>query len=453
MKKVFDYIDAHMDEFAGDLARLCRQPSISAQQVGIQEMAALCAQMMGECGLNARLVPVAGGAPIVFGECRGRSPTTLLCYNHYDVQPPEPLEEWETPPFEPVVRDGKLYGRGTVDNKGAMYSRLAAIKAYRAVYGELPISVKLLLEGEEEIGSPHLPEVVADHCDLLKADACIWPGQVGRDHTPQITLGLKGMLYVELEVRGANADVHSANGTSIVNPAWRLVWALSTIKDIDERVLIDGFYEHMRPPTQAEIEAVRRIPDDDDKTRQELGIPGFLLGVSGFERRMRDLLSPSCTICGMWGGYTGMGSKTVLPCVARAKVDFRLVPDMDPADIQAKLRRHLDRHGFQDVTITPRTNNGRRPWRTPLDDPFVETVVNAARLAYGLEPEVLPSMNGSGAMHLVGEALHIPIASAGVRYPGSQIHAPNEHVRLEDLALGIKHVAAIMHEMAARGTA
>jgi len=448
VKEIFAHIDAHMEEYIEDLKCLCRQPSISAQKVGLTEMAELCVQMMRAYGLEARLVSIPGGPPGVYGERKGKSPKTLLCYNHYDVQPPEPLELWDSPPFEPIIRDGKLFGRGAVDNKGAFMSRLAAIKAYLDLYGELPVSVKLFLEGEEEVGSPNLPPFLKAHRDLLVADACIWPGQVNWEHQPQITLGLKGILYVELEVRGANQDIHSGSATYIVNPAWRLVWALNTLKDVNENVLIEGYYEHMRAPTEAELEAVHRMPSEEEKIKEELGISDFLLGLSGFDLRIRDLFSPTCTICGIWGGYTGPGSKTVLPSVARAKIDFRLVPDMDPTDILAKLRRHLDKHGFSDVSITPRTSMGRRAWRTPLDHPFVQTVVQAAREAYGTEPVVLPTINGSGAMHLFGESLGVPIASAGVRYPGSQIHAPNEHVRLDDFVLGIKHIAAIMHKMA-----
>lgn len=451
MEKIFAYIDAHQREFIEDLMRLCRQPSISAQKVGLEEMAELCVQTMRAYGLEATIIPIPGAPPGVFGERKGRSNKTLLFYNHYDVQPPDPLELWEYPPFEPTIREERLYARGVADNKGNFMSRLAAVKAYLDVYGHLPVSVKFFLEGEEEVGSPHLAPFVESHKELLAADACIWEsGGVNWEGQPHIVLGLKGILYVELEVKGANRDLHSAMATSIVNPAWRLVWALSTLKNQNEDILIEGFYEHVRPPTEAELEAVRRMPSEEEKTRANLGLSGFLLGLTGFDLRVRNLFSPTCTICGLWSGYTGEGSKTVLPSVARAKIDFRLVPDMDPADILAKLRRHLDKHGFSDVVIKP-LDTGERAWRTPLDHPFVEIVADAARQAYNKEPVISPTMGGSGPMYPFGAYLGVPIASAGTGNPDSRGHAPNENIRLQDFVLGIKHIAAIMAKMAQEG--
>ncbi len=450
MNALYRHIDSHEQEYVEDLARLCRQPSISAQCVGLEEMAELCARMMEAYGLKTQLWSVPGGPPVVYGECTGRSATTLLVYHHYDVQPPEPLELWDSPPFEPAVREGKLYGRGAVDNKGALMTRLAAVKAYRDLYGELPISVKFFVEGEEEVGSPHLEPLLAAHRDPLAADACLWSGEVSREHQPVVTLGLKGLLYVELEARGANQDLISSRGTSVPNPAWRLIWALGSLKDADENVLIEGFAEQVRSPTEADLEALRRLPADEEQEKEGLGIPGFLLGLSGLDLRVRDLFSPSCTVCGLWAGYTGSGAKTVLPSVARAKVDFRLVPDMEPGDVLQKLRRHLDRHGFGDVSITP-LGDGKRAWRTPVEDPFVQVVVEAGREASEREPIVMPMMNASGNMSLFGRYLGVPIAMIGIRYPDSRIHAPNEHVRLEDLVLGIKHVAAILGRLERRG--
>ncbi len=443
MDALYHHIDSHKQEYVEDLARLCRQPSISAQQVGLEQMAALCAQTMATYGLKTELWPVPGGPPVVYGECAGRSPTTLLMYHHYDVQPPEPLELWDSPPFEPVERDGKLYGRGAVDNKGALMTRLAAVKAYRDLYGDLPISVKFFVEGEEEVGSPHLESVLAAHSDRLVADACLWSGEVTWEHQPVVTLGLKGLLYVELEARGANQDLISSRGTSVPNPAWRLIWALGCLKDANENVLIEGFADKARPPTEGDLEALGQLPTDEEREKEVLGISGFLQGLSGLDLHVRDLFSPSCTVCGLWSGYTGTGAKTVLPSVARAKVDFRLVPDMQPGDVLKELRRHLDYHGFGDISITP-LGDGKRAWRTSVDHPFVQVVVDAGREASQREPIVVPMMNASGNMSLFGQYLCVPIAMIGIRYPGSCIHAPNEHVRLEDLVLGIKHVAAIL---------
>ncbi len=447
MEDAYAYVDDQSERFLQDLVRLCHQPSISAQKVGLTEMAALTATVMGEYGLPARLLPNGDGAPVVYGFREGRSTRTLLFYNHYDVQPPEPLEPWESPPFEPTVRDGKLYARGVADNKANLLSRLAALQALLSTGRELPVSVKFVVEGEEEIGSPNLPQFVVDHRELLRADACIWEsGGVNWQGQPNITLGLKGILYVEMEARGAVRDVHSSMATTVPNPAWRLVWALSSLKDRDENVLIPGFYDYVAPPSPRELEAVQAMPAEEEETRENLGLPRFLLGLSGFELRCRQLFAPTCTICGIWSGYTGEGGKTVLPSVARAKVDFRLVPHMTPEDVLEKLRRHLTDKGFSDVTVVAR-EHGEYPARTPLDHPFVTVVQAAARQVYGVEPVISPTMSGSGPMYPFTKVLGLPVASAGTSYPDSRAHAPNENIRLEDFVRGTKHIIAIMERM------
>lgn len=448
MKTVLDRIESQRARYLTDLGIMCRQPSISAQHLGLDEMANLCASLMRDYGLEARTIPIPGGPPVVYGERRGRSAKTLLFYDHYDVQPPEPLTEWESPPFEMTARGDKLFARGVADNKGNIMSRLAAIKAWLDSAGEVPISVKFLVEGEEEVGSPHLAPFVESHRDLLAASACIWEsGGVNWQGQPVITLGLKGILYVELEARGANRDIHSAQATSVVNPAWRLVWALATLKDEDENILIDGHYDDVRPPSAEDRAAIDRMPSDEELTKVNLGIKGYLQGLSGADLRKRNLFAPTCTICGLWSGYSGDGSKTVLPSTAHAKIDFRLVPDMDPADVLDNLRRHLDKHGFGDISVRS-LDDGERAWRTPLGDPFARLVANAAREVYGLEPVISPTMTGSGPMYPFGAQLGVPIASSGASNPDSRAHAPNENIRVEDLLLAAKHVATIMEMMA-----
>jgi acetylornithine deacetylase/succinyl-diaminopimelate desuccinylase-like protein len=288
---------------------------------------------------------------------------------------------------------------------------------------------------------------VETNASLLAADACIWEsGGVNWQGQPVITLGLKGILYVELEARGANRDIHSAQATSVVNPAWRLVWALSTLKDVNENILIQGHDDDVRPPTADELAAVNLIPSEEEQTKQSLGIAGYLQGLTGLDLGKRNLFAPTCTICGLWSGYTGDGSKTVLPSTAHAKLDFRLVRDMDPTDILAKLRRHLDEHGFADIAVRG-MDAGQRAWRTPLSDPFVSLVAKAARDVYGLEPVVSPTMTGSGPMYPFGAYLGVPIASSGASNPDSRAHAPNENIKVEDFVLAAKHVAAIMEMM------
>ena len=316
--------------------------------------------------------------------------------------------------------------------------------------GKPPVSVKFIIEGEEEIGSPNIVAFVENNRQLLKADACIWEcGGVNWRNEPVVSLGLKGILYVQLEVRGASQDVHSSMATVVPNPAWRLVWALSSLKDMEENIRIEGFYDDVLPPTQREIDAINAMPMDEEETKQALGLESFVKGVTGFDYKSRHIIEPICNICGLDSGYTGSGSKTVLPCLARAKIDFRLVPNQSPDDILAKLRRHLDSHGFGDVVIAPQTE-GESAARTPLDSPFVSVVSEAAREVYGVEPVIVPSMAGSGPMHSFTDTLGLPTALIGVMYPGSSPHAPNEHIRLADFILGAKHIAAVLERMATR---
>ncbi|MBT4511690.1 MAG: M20/M25/M40 family metallo-hydrolase [Chloroflexi bacterium] len=447
MQEVYDYIEEHWLEAIDDLKRYCAQPSISAQAIGMDEAAALTAELLREYGIESRVLPTAGKYPVVYGELQGDSPYSLLFYNHYDVQPPEPLELWTAPPFEPTIDGGMLKARGTSDDKGDIIARLLAIKAFLKTRGRLPISVKFLIEGEEEVGSPNLPAFIEENRALLKSDACYWEGgRVSWEDRPEIILGLKGIIGVELEARGAVRDLHSSIGTIVPNAAWRLVWALNTLKDADEKIMIDGFYDDVRPPTEDEAEAIKVLPSDETELRQSLEIEGFLKGLTGVDLNMYSILQPACNINGLISGYTGEGSKTVLPSHAKAKLDFRLVPDQRPDDIISKLRKHLDKHGFADVALS--AVEGESPTRTPLDSPFVKIVSEAAREVYGAEPIVKPSMTGSGPMFSFTNTLGLPVASSGVSNPDSRPHAPDENIRLADFLMAAKYVAAIMDRCA-----
>ncbi len=309
----------------------------------------------------------------------------------------------------------------------------------------MPVSIKFLIEGEEEIGSPNLHSFLAENQDLLKSDACYWEGgRVSWENHAEIIAGLKGIIGVELEVRGAVRDLHSSIGTIVPNAAWRLIWALSTLKDADEHILIEGFYNDVRPPTESETQAIKALPADETELRESLGIKGFLKSLTGVDLNMYSILQPACNINGLISGYTGEGSKTVLPCQAKAKLDFRLVPNQRPEDIIAKLRKHLNKHGFEDVLIS--APEGENPARTPLDSPFVKIVCDAAREVYGSEPILKPSMTGSGPMFPFINTLGVPVASSGVSNPDSRPHAPDENIRLADFLLAAKHVAAIMEQ-------
>lgn len=446
------YIVEHLDESLAELARLCAQPSISAQGVGIAECAALVGDMLLRRGFKVEIAQTSGN-PIVYAEADGTSDRTLLFYNHYDVQPPEPLELWVTPPFEPAIRDGKMYARGVDDDKGHIMCRLAALDAIKAVTGSYPCRVKFVIEGEEETSSMALPPFVRENAARLRADACVWEfGAVNHEDRPVQYLGLRGICYVELSVETAAIDAHSGLGGSIFpNAAWRLVWALNTLKDRDENILVPGFYDHVRQPTARDLELIAAMPDDSQDILERFGLKqGFLKGMTGGpELRRLEAWVPTCTICGLTSGYQGPGSKTVLPARATAKVDFRLVPDQSPEDILEKLRKHLDAQGFQDVAI--QYLGGEAPGRTDPDDPFVKLTIDTAREVYGKEPIVVPMIGGSGPNHVFLEALHVPIVTAGVSYPGAQAHAPNENIVIDHFVLGARHTARILEQFGAQG--
>lgn len=279
MNNVFSHIDEQKDEYVRRLQALCRQPSISAQGIGLAETAAQVASLMTDAGIQSRVIPVTGGAPVVYGEVKGKNPRTLIFYNHYDVQPPDPVDEWTSSPFGAEIRDGKLYARGAADNKGNLVARICAVEAILRAQGELPVTARFIVEGEEEIGSVTLPRFVQENADLVVANACIWESGYRDIHENVVlSLGVKGICYVELEALGANRDLHSSLATVVPNPAWRLVWALSTLKDRNERILIEGFYDEVVEPTAEEMVQLRRVAAhrDDDAQRRDYGVDRFL---------------------------------------------------------------------------------------------------------------------------------------------------------------------------------
>lgn len=426
------YIDRHREAFIAETKTFCAQPSIAATGQGRAEMARMVWARLEEVGAAVQILEVAPGAPDIVYATMGQGRRTLLIYNHYDVQPADPLELWHSPPFEPVVRDGKLYGRGVNDNKGHIMLRLQAIRAWLATMGPLPCRINWFIEGEEETGSPHLESFCLAHADLLRADGCLWEmGSIDDAGRPGLTLGAKGILYVELSVESLSGDQHSSWGTLAPNAAWRLAWALNTLKAPDETILIDGFMDDVLPPSPADMALLQAIPFDAATQQARLGIDGWLTGVSGVDTLQRHLFQPTCTICGIEGGYTGPGQKTVLPARATAKVDFRLVPEMQPERIAGLLRRHLDKHGFTDVEM--KVLSAERPGKSNPDAAVVKAAQAAAREVYPEQAPVLyPLMAGTGPVWPVALAHATPVVGLGASYLGANIHAPNENIRLAD---------------------
>jgi acetylornithine deacetylase/succinyl-diaminopimelate desuccinylase-like protein len=433
------------NRFINDLKSFVAQPSVAATGDGMIEMAALVQQRLEQIGATVQQIPT-GGAPIVYAEL-GSGSRTLLIYNHYDVQPPDPIDLWTTPPFEPSLRDGKLYARGVSDNKGDLSCRLHAIEAWQKTIGPLPLKIKWVIEGEEEVGSPHLAAFAQQYAALLQADGCLWEtGGKNEDDRMTLTMGLKGIQYLELRTRGAERDLHSGYAAIAPSAVWRLVWALNTLKDQNDEILIEHYYDYVRAPNEAELTMLKAMPFDEAKRKSALGIERFINDEHGLDVLKRLYYGPTVTICGIQSGYTGEGMKTVLPNSAFAKIDCRLVPDLTPEICISLLRAHLDRRGFSDVEVVPL--NGEHPAASPVDASIVTACEAAVREVYGHLPVLIPLSAGSGPMYPLTTALGIPTVMAGVTYPGSRAHAPDENIRLDDYFEGIQFVRHLIEAFA-----
>ena len=404
---------------------------------------------MRELGITARLMPTTTGVPMVVGELRSpRATRTLLFYNHYDVQPAEPLDGWDTPPFEPTVRDGCVFARGATDNKGNIVSRLAAVQAFLRTNGSVPINLKFLVEGQEEIMSPGLPTFVESHADLLAADGCVWEDTMGRIDAPVVSLGSKGMCQLELRCKVANSESHSAYAGLYQNAIWRLTWALASLKAVGDRVLVDGFLDDLRPLTSAEQQMVQQLPILDHARLQTSALQSLRPGLHPGEAHARQSLDPTFNISGIRGGYQGEGTKTIIPAEASAHLDIRLVPDQDPARTADLVRAHLTSRGFDDVEVL--YLGGSHPSRSPVDSTLNRAIAAASETAYGQPPVFEPHQAGSTPQWVIQRYLDIPCSATGVGYVGCLSHAPNENIRIDHLLTGAKYMAAIMHEFAHR---
>jgi acetylornithine deacetylase/succinyl-diaminopimelate desuccinylase-like protein len=432
------------------LRQLCSYPSVATEGRALPETADAVERLLAETGFETRQLAVDGSPPAVYGELVGDGPFTLLLYDHYDVQPVDPLDEWETPPFEPTLRDGSLYARGAADDKGEIATRLAMLRALLATRGRLGLTVRWIIEGEEEIGSPHFDALARQHGPLLRADACLWEGALFRgDGSASVALGTKGALYVQLDVAALSADAHSAAAAVLPSAAWRLVGALSSLRDDSGRVAIRGFADDVVPPTAVEQEAIADQPDEDDELKELFGVDEFLDGLAGAALRERGSFAPTSNIAGVTSGYGGPGMKTVLPARASAKLDFRLVPDQDPHDVAAKLRNHLDANGYADVTMSVLL--AAEPVRTPLDHPFALRVADVAERVWGTPPSIVPIVGGTlPLLAALRRHVGVPGVSAPDKpaYFGSRAHAPNEHVRLADVARAVRFTAALFDDLA-----
>jgi acetylornithine deacetylase/succinyl-diaminopimelate desuccinylase-like protein len=445
MEKVIKYIEEHQQEYIELLKKFCSQPSVSAQNWGIQEMVQLVRDTLDGLGVNTERLET-DGYPIIYGELGNNKKKTLTFYNHYDVQPPEPLEKWKTEPFTPTIIDGRIYARGVADNKGSFLSRVCAVDAYKKVYGELPVNIKFITEGEEEVGSVHLDEFRIKYPEKLATNGIVWEGgskDINRGPL-QITLGFKGLCYIELRCRGAKKDLHSMNAAVVVNPAWRLIWALSTMKNEKDVITIDGFYDDVIKPTKEDMHYLDCFNYDEERIKNSVGINSFINDLKGIDLKEKYLYQSTCNIAGFESGYTGEGAKTVLPSYAFCKIDLRLVEGQDAEKTVELIRKHLDKRGFTDIEVI--MLSGKNSYRTDANSAIVKASLESAEEIYEMKPSVYRNDPGTTSMGTFCGPTGIPAVSFGIDHEESNIHAPNENIYLEDYINGIKMTALVINK-------
>ncbi len=450
MSTIDPVIDSEMDTMIADLQTLIRQPSVSAKKQGLVECANLVSSMMKKAGVSSEVLYLDDRSipPVVYGEVKSRSnpKKTLLFYNHYDVQPVEPLELWTSEPFSGELEGNYVYGRGSADDKGELITRIKAVQYFLKNTGDVPCNVRFIVEGEEEIGSVHMERYLEKYRDRLACDGVIWEfGYVDAKDRPIISLGMKGLLYVELKARGPSRDAHSSLAVLIENPAWRLVCALATLRDLNGMILIKDWYKEVRDFSSEELEAIAHEPFDEKEFKEEYGVTRFVADAQGRDIKKALVGLPTCNIAGLESGYIGEGAKTVLPASAMVKIDFRLVPEMIPELQLERLKNHLAEKGFGDIEVN--FIHGEAAARTPLSDPFVKQVEQSAMETFG-SAIISVSSAGTGPMYSFVKVLRSPCISVGGTYMFARIHSPNEFARVDLLNKTTKCIGRIMEKFA-----
>ena len=446
------YVADRMGVWTQELVEFCRFPSESTDQEALRQGAGWTADRLRKLGAAVDVLELPGKSdvpPLVVGEI-GDGPRTLNLVQHYDVQPAHPLELWTARPYEPEVRDGRLYARGATDNKGELMSRIWGVEAWLQSVGPLPCRVRFMVEGEEETGSANLGALLDQRPDLRRADAAlIEGGGLDPEDRPIIECGVRGMLAVELIARTLGSDVHSSAAPLLENAAVRLVAALATLHDNRGAIALDGLLDDVRRRSDADRARVRALPLDElEEMKEAYGAARFLLGREGPDALEALVFEPTVNIQALSAGYYGPGNKNVVPAEARARLDIRLVPDQDPDRVEAALRAHLDRRGFQDIRLQ-RMETSYRPWWTPMDHPLVRVAAAAGEAVTGKTAIVAPSLPGTAPMWEVCGRHDVPNATLGAGRVDSKAHAPDENYRLDDAATAARMMARFLEEFAA----
>ena len=439
------HVDSNMNSLISDLQTLIRQPSVSAKNEGIEECAKLVQKLLKKSGIKSEILRLKKGvAPIVYGEVKSKqNPTkTLMFYNHYDVQPAEPFDLWDDPPFSGKKKGNKIFGRGATDDKGELITRIKAVEACLKTTGDVPCNIKFVIEGEEETGSAHIEDYLKKYKKKFSCDGVIWEfGYVDAKNRPIIGLGMKGLLFVELSVKESIRDAHSSLAVLIKNPAWRLIEAVNTLRNSDGKILIKDWYKEVTPFSKKDLEIIRKEPFDANVFKKEFGIKSFVGSKSGLDAKKALVGDATCNIAGFVSGYTGDGAKTVLPGEALVKIDFRLVPKMDPKKQVMRLKKHLKSKGFGDIKI--KVFHGEAAARTDSSNPFVNQVKDAADKSFGRS--ILNVSNaGTGPMYSFVDVLKAPCIAIGSTYMFARIHSPNEFARIDLLQKTTKCMCLIM---------
>lgn len=442
-ESILDFIETNRKKNLDELIGLVKQKSISASGEGMEETVHKVCQLLKSIQAETQVISTPGH-PIVFGEIKGERDFTVLLYGHYDVMAPDPIDEWNSPPFEPTIKDGRLYGRGAGDNKGQLMAQLLGIKAYLEIHKRLPFHVKFVFEGEEEQGSVSLADFVEQHKEgLLKSDLAISiDGSCHESGAPVLRLGVRGMLYAELEAVSATQDNHSGNtGNIIKNPVWKLVELLQQMKDRDGRVTIKDFYKGVQAPNEQEKAVLNRIPYDAQALAEKIGLSN--LPFSQEEYFTKLMYEPTLNISGIQGGYVGTGSKTVIPSKALLKLDMRLVGNQDPDEIYQNIEKTIEPIegvSIKKVVSTP-------PSSTDTNSVFVKPILTALEKGFGIEPILEPVMPGTLPNYVWTNILKVPVLIVPYANFDQSNHAPNENIKLVNFESGIKSTYHIISEI------
>lgn len=449
------FLEQNDSRILGELFEFLRIPSVSARSEHNGDTARAAdwlKQSLEKIGMTATIHPTAGH-PIVVGEWReANGAPTVLVYGHYDVQPAEPLDLWTSPPFEPTVRDGKIYARGSVDDKGQLFLHVKALEAHLATRKRLPLNIILLAEGEEEVGSANLEQFVSRNRKLLKADVAVisdssmfGPGQ------PSILSSLRGLAYFQIDVQGPKCDLHSGSyGGAVVNPATALAKIIATFHDENGHIAIEGFYDKVREWEPEIREQMRGLPFNEKEFLEEVGAPS-LNGEKGYSILERLWTRPTCEVNGLLSGYTGEGAKTVLPAKAMAKVSCRLVPDQDPAEIEKLMDAHVSKVAPKGVTVSVKHLHGGRPWKAKLDGPIFDAARRALAKAFEREPVIVGEGGSIPVVDDFQRILGTPVLLVGFGLPGENAHAPDEWMSTDNFRKGMVAMAALWDEYGHNG--